>query len=93
MLSASLNRRAENVVVKAIIIPELKLCNVKWQVFAANLVERADDTSLEDAPKAFNRLSVNGTDNILMLRVVNRRVREFIAKVLVANPLISARAD
>ena len=55
---APLNRRSENVLVKAIIIPELELRNVVWHVLGAYLVERADDTALEDAPKTFNRLGV-----------------------------------
>jgi hypothetical protein len=58
----------------------LELRNVKWHVFAADLVERTDNTALEDAPKALNGLGVNGTHNILMLGVVNSRVQEFFAK-------------
>jgi hypothetical protein len=57
--SCTLNRRCENVIVDAIVIPKLELCNVKWQVFGANLVERADNTALEDAPETLNRLGVN----------------------------------
>ena len=49
-LSASLNRRSENIVVEAIIVPELELRNVKMQVFPANIVECANDTALENAP-------------------------------------------
>jgi hypothetical protein len=56
--STSLNRRSENVIVEAIMIPGLKLCNVKWHVFGANLVERPNNPALEDAPKTLNRLSV-----------------------------------
>ena len=58
MFSTSLNRRSENVIVEAIVIPKLELCNVKWQVFGANLVESADDTALEYAPEALNGASV-----------------------------------
>jgi hypothetical protein len=54
-ISCALNRRFENVIVEAIVIPELELRNVEWQVFGANLVERTNDPSLENAPKAFNR--------------------------------------
>jgi hypothetical protein len=85
-----LNRRSENVVVEAIIIPELELCNVKMQVLFADIVECPHDTALEDAPKAFNRLGVNSTDNILMLGMVNGAVGERKPKVPVANPLIGA---
>jgi hypothetical protein len=47
------NRRPENIVVKAIIVPELELRNVKMQVFLAHVVEGADDPALEDAPETF----------------------------------------
>ena len=40
------NRRSENVVVEPIIVSELKLRNVKWQVFRADLVERTNETIL-----------------------------------------------
>jgi hypothetical protein len=67
----SFDRRSDNVVVKAIIVPELKLRNVERYAFPAYLVERADDAAFEDRPKALNRLSVNGTDDILLLGMVN----------------------
>src|ERR1700687_4927733 len=86
--SCALNRRSENVVVKAIIIPELELCNVKMQVLFADVVEGADDTALEDAPEALNRLSVDRADNVLMLGMVNGAVVEFLAQVIIADPLI-----
>jgi hypothetical protein len=41
--STSLNRRSENVVIKAIIIPELELCNVEMQVSSADIVECPHD--------------------------------------------------
>ena len=40
---ASLNRRSEIVIVEAIIIPELELCDIEVQVSFTNLVEGADD--------------------------------------------------
>ena len=43
----SLNRRSENVIVEAIIVPELELRNVKMQVFLAHVVESADDAALK----------------------------------------------
>jgi hypothetical protein len=55
---ASLNRRSENVVVEAIIVPELKLRNVKMQVFLTDVVACADHLALEDASGAFNRIGV-----------------------------------
>ena len=55
---AALNRPSENVIVKAIIIPELELCNVKMQVSFANIIECADDAAFEDAPEALNCLGM-----------------------------------
>jgi hypothetical protein len=61
--SHALNRRCENVIVEAIVIPKREVCNVKWQVFCANFVERTDNPALEDAPKASNGLSVHRTED------------------------------
>jgi hypothetical protein len=73
-------------------IDRIRLC-VKWHVVAANLVERADDTALENAPETLNRLSVDGTDDVLALRMVNGCVREGFVEVLVTNPLDRYRAS
>ena len=71
LLLAFLNRRSENVIVKAIIIPELEFGNVKVKVLSAHVVEGPHDTAPEDAPKALNRLGMNGTDNVLVLGIVH----------------------
>jgi hypothetical protein len=63
---ATPNHRSENVVIKASIIPELELCNVKMQVLFAHVVEGADDTALEDASETFNRLGMNSTNDVLV---------------------------
>ena len=56
------NRRAENIVVMAIIVPELELRNIEREIFAADLVIATDDAALEDAPETFNRVGVHRTD-------------------------------
>jgi hypothetical protein len=66
MMSAPLNRRPENIRVVAIVVPELKFRNVERHVFAAHLVERANDAEFEDRPEAFNRVRVNRADDILL---------------------------
>jgi hypothetical protein len=88
--STPLNRRSENVIVEAIVIPKLELRNVKWQIFGTNLVERADDTALEDAPETFNGLGVHRTDHVLAFGMVNGGVREIPVQSPVADPLIGA---
>jgi hypothetical protein len=87
---ASLNCRSENVIVEAIIIPELELCNVKMQVFLADIVECADDPALNDAPKALDCVGVDSADNVLALRMVDGGVRIGLAEAVIANPLIGA---
>jgi len=88
--SCALNRRSENVVIKAVIIAELEFSDIERKVLSADLVVAANDAALEDAPKSLNRLGVNRADNILMLGMVNGAVVEFVAKVTIANPLIGA---
>src|ERR1700722_5477954 len=47
LLLASLNRRSENVIVKAIIVPELELRNVKMQILFADVVECTDHAAFD----------------------------------------------
>src|SRR5258708_12868721 len=75
---------------KTVVVAELKFGDVQRHVFGADLVERADDTALEDAPKTFNRLSMDGTDNVLVLGMVNSGVRVCFVETLIADPLIGA---
>ena len=88
---ASPNSRAENVVVKAIIVPELELRNVKMQIFLADVVEGANDPALNDRPKALNRVGVYRSNYVLLCGVVDSDVRIApLAEAVVANPLIGA---
>jgi hypothetical protein len=48
--SCARNRRSENGIVGAIIVLKLECCNVKMQLFLADVMECADDAALEDAP-------------------------------------------
>ena len=88
--SAPLNRRSENICIKAVVILELGLRNVERQIFAAHLVVAPNDAALEDAPEAFNGLCIHCADDILMLGMVNSAGREAKAEVPVTNPLIGA---
>ena len=72
--SASLNRRAEYVGVMPVVVAELKLRNVQRHVFAADLVEAADDPALEDRPEALNRVRVDRADNVLLRAVIDGAV-------------------
>src|SRR5258708_36937120 len=68
---ASPDRLRENVFVLAVVVPELKLRDVQRQILLADLVERADDATLEDRPEAFNRVRVHRSDNVLIARVID----------------------
>src|SRR5258708_36889601 len=70
MLTAS-DCRGEDIVVLAVIVPELKLRNVQRQILLTNLVELADHAGLEDRPEAFNRVRVDGPNKVLIARVID----------------------
>jgi len=89
--SASLDRRSKDIRVLPIVISELELSNILRHVLPANLVKRTDDTALDDRPKAFNGLSMNGADNILLFGMIDNRMRVFAVKAMIASPLIGAK--
>src|SRR5438445_6518667 len=66
--SAACYRRTEDIDVLAIVVAEFKFSDVQRQIFAAYLVIGADNAALQDAPKAFNRVGVNGTNYIFAVR-------------------------
>jgi hypothetical protein len=68
--SCALSRGDENVVVEVIVIPELELRNVKMQVFLAQIIQSTNDTSLEDAPEALNRVGMHRANDVLAIRNV-----------------------
>ena len=55
----TLDRLAEDAFIVAGIVPKLELGDVEWEVLRADLVERADNAALEDAPEAFNRVGMD----------------------------------
>src|SRR5271170_4923211 len=61
LASASLDCRAENVWIEAIVIAELKFGDVHRHILSADLVERANDAAFEDRPEAFDGLGMDGT--------------------------------
>jgi hypothetical protein len=53
-ISASANRRAQNVGILPVIIPKLKLSNVHRQIFLADLVIAADDAAINQRQEALD---------------------------------------
>jgi hypothetical protein len=86
---ASADDRTEDVRIGAVIIAELKLGDIQWQIFGAHFVECSDHAALEDRPEALNRVRVNRANHILMFAVVNAGVAIFVAQIPVARPAIS----
>jgi len=84
MNSAPINRGPEDIRVFPIIIAELELGNIEQHIFAAHFVKCADDAALEDRPKAFDGLSMDGTDDILTSRMVNSRMWVITVERIVA---------
>ncbi|MFZ0695048.1 MAG: hypothetical protein WAN51_13055, partial [Alphaproteobacteria bacterium] len=87
---ASPDRLSENVRVQPIVVPELKFRDVERQVFAAHFVEGADHAAFNEGPEAFDCLSMDGTDDILALVVIDGRMRKIFVQIFVAHPLIGA---
>src|SRR5574337_888837 len=86
--SALLDRRAKDVRIPAVIVPELKLCDIPREVLAADFMERPDDTTLEDRPEAFNVVGVNVPMHVISIPVIDHPVRERLVKLPVAQVFI-----
>jgi hypothetical protein len=69
-VSASLDRRSEDIRILPVVIAELELGNIQRHIFAAHFVECSDNTALEDRPESFDGLSVDCANNILASRMV-----------------------
>jgi hypothetical protein len=85
--SAACYRFAENIGFMAIIELELKLSEVEWQIFLADIVIRADDSALQECPKGIEILCVYLATYIFTLSV-GTVVWKLAGQVLVAYPLI-----
>jgi hypothetical protein len=87
---AAFNRGAENIRILPVVIPELELGDIEGHVFPADLVKRADDTALKDAPKALNRVCMDCADYIAVRNMVNGFVR-VIAQTTIDAALVSRK--
>jgi hypothetical protein len=88
--SAPLDRRTEYICVIPVVISELKLSDVKMQIFLANLMISTDNPALQDRPEAFNRIGVNCANDMLTNGVINGLVREAVLQSYVAGVSIGA---
>lgn len=88
---APLNCRSENVGVVPIVVPELKLGNVKRQIFAADFVIAAHDAALQDRPEALDCVGMDRTDDMLTNAVVDFPVRVSVVQSVVSRVGIGAK--
>jgi hypothetical protein len=70
-------------------VPELEFGDIQRQIFAADLVIDADNTALQDAPKALNRIGVYRADNVIAAALADNLLRvgtkEAIAGVFIGR--------
>jgi hypothetical protein len=85
---ASPDRLIKDMFVIPVIVPELKFRDVEWQILGADLVERADHATLEDRPKAFDRVCVDRADDILAGSMADNVVRIILVQPPIADPFI-----
>jgi hypothetical protein len=58
--SAACYRSLEDIPVMPIIVAELEFRDIERQILFTDFMERADDATLEDAAKTFNRVRMDG---------------------------------
>lgn len=85
MFSTSSDRRSENVLIHAVVIPELKLRDAEWEIFRADFVEFPKHAAFNERLEALNRVRMNRADDVLALGIVNHSMRIFAVEVFVAD--------
>lgn len=87
--SAACYRRVEDFRVVPVVVTELKLRDVQRHIFLADLVERANDATFENAPEAFDRVGVDDPRDVFAGSVAHDLVLVQFLHVLVADPFVS----
>jgi len=97
--SASCYRLSEDVSILAVVVTELKFCKVQRQILFTNVMIRADDPALEQAPEVLKVVSVYFAAHVLARAMVDRLVvvakcfEIAIAAMLVCGYQINLVAD
>lgn len=68
-------RRPKDVVVQAVVIPELKFRDIEREILGADLVEGADHAALHQRPEPFDGVRVDGTHDVVADMVTDVAVR------------------
>jgi len=80
--------RAENIRVVPIVVAELKFGDVERQIFAADLVETADDATLQQRPEAVDCPGVDNAVNVLLCRMPHKPMGERVFEIPIAGMFV-----
>src|SRR5262249_16059338 len=91
--SAPCYGRSEDVTVVPVVVAELELRDVKWQLLLANFMEAAHYAAFNQRPEALNRVRVDRADNaviddVLAGTVVDNTVEIFATKAAIAREVV-----
>src|SRR5208283_5091530 len=88
--SASCYRLPKNIFFFSVVEPELKLIQVRRQIFLAHVVIRADHAALQQRPERFHVVRVDGAAHVLAALVADGLMRQALPafKVLIAGMFI-----
>jgi hypothetical protein len=92
-VSATRYSGTKDVSVLPIVVTELKFRNVQRHILLTDLVECADNAALDDRPEAFNRIGMNGTDDIFVGFMPHKGTRKKIIPSPTVFALDSSRTD
>lgn len=88
--SASRYNRTKHVRVFPVVMPERKLCKVQRQVVLADVMERPDHATLQQAPEAVQVVRVDIPAHIFLLLMIDDLMRILPTQSLIAGVFISS---
>jgi hypothetical protein len=86
--SASSKDCLEDIGIVAIVVAELKLREIEREIFFAYVVERADDSALQQRPERFKIVGMHFAAHVLARFVIHVLVRECLIQLLIASSFI-----
>src|SRR5579859_6154254 len=87
--SASCYRFPKDVGILAMVVPELELGKVQWQVLLRDVMVSPDDPALQERPEGIEVRSVDFATHVLTLHMIYGFVRELAIQMLVSDVLVS----
>jgi hypothetical protein len=81
-------RLAEDVGILAVVMTELELRQIQWQIFFAHVVVRADHATLQERPERFDIVRVDLAAHVLKCLVVYGLVRKCLMQLLITRAFV-----